>query len=215
MSDKVIIRASKNGPYVISNLKNIRESVGIEVATDSPVVALCRCGESSTKPYCDGTHLKIDFKDHKEEGHLPRLSEAYVGKKITIHDDRGICSHAGYCTDGLPEVFRMTKEPWIDSDAESVEKIIETIRKCPSGALSYSIDGIKYDAFSDKPAITISEDGPYIVQGSIELEVEDQPESKEHYALCRCGHSKNKPYCNGQHWYAKFKDDGLVKKTKG
>ncbi len=214
MSNKVIINASKNGPYVLTNLKHIQESVGIEAEIDSPAVALCRCGESSTKPYCDGTHGRIEFKDHKEEGHLPRLSEAYIGKEITIHDDRGICSHAGFCTDGLPKVFRMRSTPWIDPDAETVDKIIKTIRKCPSGALSYSIDGVKYDSFSDKPTVTISEDGPYFVKGGISLEVEDQPESKEHYALCRCGHSKNKPYCNGQHWYLKFKDDGLVKNPK-
>lgn len=212
MKKNVIIRASKNGPYVVSGLKHLTESVGTLIEQNQQAVALCRCGQSANKPFCDGTHGKVGFSDEKLEGRQPRLSEAYVGKEITIHDDRGICAHAGYCTGGLPKVFRMRTEPWIDPDAETVEAIIDTIKKCPSGALSYSIDGIKYDQYSDEPGIVVTEDGPYVVKGTIELMVEDQPESKEHYALCRCGHSKNKPYCNGQHWYVKFKDPGLFGK---
>ncbi len=211
MKKQVVIRASKNGPYIVTDLEHIVEAVGTKVKTSGSTVALCRCGESKTKPYCDGTHMKIGFSDEKKEGRQPRNSDTYAGKVITIHDDRGICSHAGYCTDGLPNVFRMATEPWIDPDAETVEKIIETIRKCPSGALSYSIDGVKYDSFSEGEGIKMTEDGPYRVSGSVSLEDEDLPESTEHYTLCRCGHSKNKPFCDGQHWYAKFVDDGKVK----
>ena len=141
---------------------------------------------------------------------LKKLTEAN-GNVFAIHDNRGICAHMGYCTDGLPKVLRMGVEPWIDSDAETVEKIIETIKKCPSGALSYSIDGVKYDKFSEQPEIKITEDGPYFIKGTIELEDEDIPESNEHFALCRCGNSKNKPFCDGQHWYTKFRDEGKAK----
>ncbi|MDF1617514.1 glutamate synthase-related protein [Petrocella sp. FN5] len=210
--NNITITTVKNGPYVISNLKGIKESVGTNVPIDAPTKSFCRCGQSRTKPFCDGTHGKIDFKTDKSIDRQPRHSDTYRGKKITIHDDRGICSHAGYCTDGLPKVFRMGTEPWIDPDAESVEKVIETIKKCPSGALSYTIDDVKYDTYSDTPEVMITEDGPYVVKGSIELKDDDKPESMEHYALCRCGHSKNKPFCNGQHWYEKFEDDGKVKK---
>ncbi|MDF1547381.1 MAG: glutamate synthase-related protein, partial [Bacteroidales bacterium] len=109
-----------------------------------------------------------------------------------------------------PKVFRMGIEPWIDADAETVEKIIETIKKCPSGALSYSIDGLKFDKFSASPEIRITEDGPYFIKGGIALQDQDKPESTEHFALCRCGNSKNKPFCDGQHWYTKFRDEGKV-----
>jgi glutamate synthase domain-containing protein 2 len=105
----------------------------------------------------------------------------------------------------------MRQEPWIDADAETVEKIIKTIRKCPSGALSYETDGVLYVKFNENGQVMITEDGPYYVSGSIKLEDDDAPTSEEHYALCRCGKSKNKPYCDGHHWYIKFKDDGLVK----
>ena len=205
------IKTAKNGPLVVNKLKEITESNGNVFSIDKSTVALCRCGQSKSKPFCDGTHGKIGWTSKKQEDRQPRRVDNYVGKKITIHDNRGICAHVGYCTDGLPKVFRMGVEPWIDADAETVEKIIETIKKCPSGALSYSIDGVKYDRFAEQPEIKIVEDGPYFIKGSIELVDEDKPESDEHFALCRCGNSKNKPFCDGQHWYTKFRDEGKAK----
>lgn len=190
----------KNGPLLVSGLQKLKDFSGNDIKTEL-TVAICRCGESKTKPFCDGTHTKVGFSSDKLDGRQPRRVDNYIGKEITIHDDRGICSHAGFCTDGLPKVFRMNTEPWIDADAEVVDKIIGTILKCPSGALSYTINGKKYDSFSDNPEITITEDGPYFVKGKIELNDDDNPESEEHFALCRCGNSKNKPFCDGQHWY--------------
>ncbi len=207
---KPVIRTSKNGPYVVQHIKKLKESRGSAVPIKDQAIALCRCGKSKNKPFCDGTHGKIGFDSVKKEDRIPRLLESYIGKEITIHDDRGICSHAGYCTDGLPKVFRIGTEPWIDPDGEMFEKIIKTIRKCPSGALSYTIHGSKVDAFSDHPELQISEDGPYYVRGDIELVDDDHPQTMNHYTLCRCGHSNNKPFCTGQHWYKKFEDNGIV-----
>ncbi|WP_373483221.1 glutamate synthase-related protein [Acetobacterium sp.] len=219
MANKKLIRVSRDGPYVVTGLPEIQESTTRNVAVADPAVALCRCGASKTKPFCDGSHGKINFSGEKSPDRVPRQLDTYVGQEITIHDDRGICSHAGFCTDGLPKVFRMTEEPWIDPDAEAKERIIETIKKCPSGALSYSIDGVRVDAFSDVEAIQLDEDGPYHVRGGISLDLGDapaseQPESKEHCSLCRCGQSKNKPFCSGQHWYEKFVDPGMVGELK-
>ena len=210
MTKKTSISTSPDGPLVVKNLNNLTESTGTSCSVEKPSVALCRCGHSKFKPFCDGTHGKKGWTDEKKDTRQPRRKDDYVGKTITIHDDRGICSHAGFCTDGLPKVFQMGVEPWINPDAETVETIIQTIKKCPSGALSYSIDGVLYNTFSEHPEIKISEDGPYFVKGTVELHDKDQPESEEHYALCRCGKSSNKPFCDGQHWYAKFKDEGKV-----
>ncbi|MDA3912206.1 MAG: CDGSH iron-sulfur domain-containing protein, partial [Bacteroidales bacterium] len=192
---KPVIKTSKNGPLVVKNLKELTEANGNIFSLEKKTTALCRCGGSKHKPFCNGTHGKVNWTDEKKEGRQPRKVDSYVGKKITIHDDRGICSHAGFCTDGLPKVFRMRTEPWINADEETVEKIIETIKKCPSGALSYSIDGVLHNKFSEQPQVSITEDGPYYVKGTIELHDEDKPESNEHFALCRCGKSKNKPFC--------------------
>ncbi|MFP4479205.1 MAG: glutamate synthase-related protein [Candidatus Izemoplasmatales bacterium] len=211
---KPIISTVKNGPLVIENLSDLTQSTKRKTKIDARAISLCRCGQSKSKPYCDGTHGKIGFTDEKEEDRVPRNEKTYEGKEVTIHDDRGICSHAGYCTDGLPKVFNMDKDPWIDPNGASKKEIIETIEKCPSGALSYKIDGVLYNAYHKDPELEITEDGHYRVRGFIKLNDDDQPQSQEHYALCRCGESKNKPFCDGSHWYEKFKDNGLASKKE-
>lgn len=208
---KITIATSPNGPLVVKNIQSLTEANGNVFPINSASIALCRCGGSAHKPFCDGTHGKVGWTDEKKEGRQPRRSDEYKGTHITIHDDRGICSHAGFCTDGLPRVFRMREEPWIDPDAEDAKKIIETIEKCPSGALSYSIGGKLYNVFSKNPEIIVTENGPYWVRGGIELRDVDRPESPDHYALCRCGQSRNKPFCDGRHWYTRFRDDGKAR----
>jgi len=133
---------------------------------------------------------------------------SYVGKRITLHDNRGICAHAGVCTDRLKTVFLMGKEPWIDPDGASVEEIIETVEKCPSGALSYSIENGDSRVQQRRPMVTVTDDGPYAVAGGVELLGVDFGDGavKERYTLCRCGASKNKPFCDGSHWNAGFQD---------
>jgi len=202
------ISCAKNGPYLVKGLKSITGPDGKSVAV-KPVVALCRCGKSANRPFCDGTHKKINFSDEKEAGRQPDRRDTYAGKKITIFDNRGICSHAGFCTDNLASVFRMRTEPWIDPDGASVAKIIETIEKCPSGALSYAINDVEHRDREKEPVLKTTPNGPYVVEGGIKLENVERLEgvSQEHYTLCRCGHSKNKPFCDGSHWYANFRDD--------
>ena len=211
MPNKISISTSLNGPLVVRNMENLTEGNGNIFSVKKKTIALCRCGESKHKPFCDGAHGKTGWTDEKQEGRQPRKTDSYQGKKITIHDNRGICAHVGFCTAGLPKVFQMGVEPWINPNAETVEKIISTIRKCPSGALSYSIDGVLFDKFTEEQEIKVTEDGPYFVTGSVELQDKDHPESEEHFALCRCGKSKNKPFCDGQHWYTQFRDNGLAK----
>jgi thiamine pyrophosphate-dependent acetolactate synthase large subunit-like protein/CDGSH-type Zn-finger protein len=172
-------------------------------------MALCRCGASKNKPFCDGSHDRVGFNSDKRDGRVEDRLDLYPGDGITIRDNRGICSHAGFCTDGCPAVWRTGVEPWIDPRGADAERIRQTIGKCPSGALSYEMDGeVRSDP--DRPsAIRVSKDGPYHVQGGIELQGEARVEgaSLEHYTLCRCGGSKNKPFCDGTHWYIDFKDD--------
>ncbi len=202
---------------VIQNLVNSRD----EKLSNVQGIALCRCGASKNKPFCDGTHSIIGFssKNNNQDNNdnnknkINLKGKSYVGKKITIHDNRSICSHAAECVNNLPSVFRLNQRPWIDPDDETItiEKIIETIRKCPSGALSYSIDGIGYRDYDGKPLVKVSKDGPYLVSGGIELiggEAEfPQNVSKEHYTLCRCSASNNKPFCDGSHNSINFRDD--------
>src|SRR5205809_903944 len=107
-----------NGPYYLLHdmraipVPNLRRANG-ETCASVRGVALCRCGGSKNKPFCDGTHSTIGFKDQKVTDGSQNHRVDYAGKRITIHDNRGICSHAGYCSDGLKTVFRLNQEPWI------------------------------------------------------------------------------------------------------
>ncbi|MHC4278522.1 MAG: CDGSH iron-sulfur domain-containing protein, partial [Planctomycetota bacterium] len=76
-------------------------------------------------------------------------------------------------------------------------------------ALNYAKDGVLHKDQGREPVIEVTKDGPYRVVGGIELNdpVDSQPESREHYTLCRCGGSKNKPFCCGEHWHIGFEDD--------
>ena len=205
---KPIIKCQKNGPYVVKDLKDLANWDGKSLPT-YPTMALCRCGQSKSMPDCDGTHVKIGFDSTKTTEGEWDYRENYVGKKITIHDNRGICAHSGFCTDGLPAVWKMGVEPWIDPNGASVEEIIETIKKCPSGALSYSIEDVEHRDQDRDPGIRLAKDGPYWVVGGIGLHNEPRGEeaSLEHYTLCRCGGSKNKPFCDGTHWHINFRDE--------
>jgi len=204
-----------NGPYyyftdfepkVIDGIVNSRG----EELRNLKGAALCRCGASDNKPFCVGVHGEIGFSDRKEtDGHLDKRVN-YAGKEITIHDNRGICSHVGFCTESLASVFKQGEEPWIDPNGASKDEIITTIEKCPSGALSYSLEGVEHRDQEREPLVTVSTDGPYFVTGGIQIvghENRAEEVSNEHCTLCRCGSSKNKPFCDGTHWSIGFKDD--------
>jgi CDGSH-type Zn-finger protein len=205
---KPTIAPSPDGPYIVKALGNLKNSTGAKLET-KPQMALCRCGGSANKPYCDGTHAKQGFSSEKLSDGSKDKRDTYTGAGITIHDNRGICAHAGRCTDGLAAVFRLGEEPWVHPGAADAEKIIETVRRCPSGALSYSVEGVEHRDQDREPAITVAENGPYVVTGGPDLVGESRGEgaSTEHYTLCRCGGSKNKPFCDGTHWHIKFSDD--------
>jgi len=222
LKEKPKILTLPNGPYYLINemepkvVENLRNSNGESLSTIRGI-ALCRCGASKNKPFCDGTHGIIRFLNNDTEvtetGHIVKdKRKSYAGKKIIVHDNRKICSHAAECVNNLPSVFKFDARPWIDPEAATLEESINTIRKCPSGALSYSIDGVEYkDQNERKPMVTVSKEGPYIITGGVEL-IGDNLQfgdgaSKEHYTLCRCGASRNKPFCDGMHRVINFKDD--------
>jgi CDGSH-type Zn-finger protein len=202
-----------NGPYYLLHnpqtkpVANLRRQNGDACATVRGV-ALCRCGGSQNKPFCDGTHGRNGFSDRKLTDGAQNSRKTYAGGRITIFDNRALCSHAGFCTDRLSSVFRQHEEPWIDANGAAVEDIVAAVERCPSGALSYAIDGVERKVPNREPMVTVTDNGPYAVTGGIELMGVQFGEgaSTEHYTLCRCGASKNKPFCDGSHWYVGFRD---------
>ncbi len=209
------IQASRNGPYLVTNAECLQNSRGERIPA-RPQMALCRCGGSAIKPFCDGTHARIGFTGQKEPDRVPDRRDTYAGQQVTVLDNRGICAHSGFCTDNLASVFRLGQDPFVDPNGARMEEIIAAVRNCPSGALSYALDGVECRDEVDQvrePTITVSKDGPYRITGGIPLEDEQgkdeqraQGSSREHYSLCRCGHSQNKPFCSGMHWYVNFHD---------
>ena len=200
------ITPSENGPYQVKGLANLVNQKGPLSTKEN--IALCRCGGSANKPFCDGTHAYNGFSSAKLEGRIEDKLDHYKGKNITIHDNRGICEHAGRCTDGLAAVFHLREEPWIFPDAATTEEIISTIKKCPSGALSYTSGDEKGYTGNGEPTFFIAPNGPYVVTGGPELKNTTRGDgaSREHFTMCRCGGSKNKPFCDGSHIKINFED---------
>ena len=211
------IQAARNGPYLVTNVPTVLNHLGI--ATEAaPQLALCRCGASAVKPACDGTCQANGFSDAKDPARVPDHRDTYPGEQVTVFDNRGICQHSGFCSDRLPTVFRSHNDPFVAPSGGRMDEIVRAARDCPSGALSYALGPSEARADVDghgqrPPAIEITADGPYRVTGGIPLESADGKRvrhahgaSAEHYALCRCGHSQNKPFCSGMHWYVGFTD---------
>lgn len=195
-----VIEPLVNGPLRVSHLESFTGGDGASMPARERML-LCRCGRSAKKPYCDGAHVKVGFRSHKLDGRPPDVRRDCAGKEITIHDNRAVCSHAQHCVRELPEVFNRQDRPWIHPDAAAADSIARTIEKCPSGALSYTRDGVLHKDLDRKPALRVDPDGPYEVVGGVLLDDPDgcRPESQEHYTLCRCGESRNKPFCDGTH----------------
>jgi CDGSH-type Zn-finger protein/truncated hemoglobin YjbI len=210
------IQASAEGPYLVTNADSMTSWLG-EPLPVRPQMALCRCGASATKPFCDGAHAKNGFTGAKSPTRVPDRRDAYPGQQITVLDNRGICAHSGFCTDRLPTVFRQGEEPFVAPSGGRMDEIVRAVRACPSGALSFAVDGREareqVDQTGRPPSIEVSKNGPYRITGAIPLTGADgEPETRntgsstEHYSLCRCGQSQNKPFCSGMHWYVDFQD---------
>jgi CDGSH-type Zn-finger protein len=205
--EKPLIVTTTYEPYLVVDLDTLEDHRG-EKHEVEPVMALCRCGLSKRKPFCDGSHHRVRFSGEKSPDRVKDKAVEYRGREITIVDNRGVCSHDKSCVRNLPSVFNDKRRRWIDPNGASVQEIISAVEQCPSGALSYKIGDIRNQNVDRSPHIKVAKDGPLEVKGSIVLRDDrgSAPEVAEHYTLCRCGKSKNKPFCDGSHLTAEFKD---------
>lgn len=198
----VKISLKPNGPIMLSAegepFPVLRSATGADIQPEKAVF-LCRCGESSNKPYCDGSHAAQGYSDENRCNRDALLNAQAPG--ITVHFNRAICSGAGECVRGLPEVFVSGAKDWIRPTEGSVEDIIATVRKCPSGALTYTVDGKTVTRNDAEVGVRIVANGPYEITGPVEF---DPPRwstnaSRTCFALCRCGKSENAPFCDYSH----------------
>lgn len=211
------IQASTDGPYLVTNAERLVDWLGQSMSS-RPQLALCRCGASALKPLCDGSHARVAFSGAKDPERVADRRDLYAGQQVTILDNRGTCQHSGLCTERVATAFRLGEEPFVLPSGGRMDELVRAVRDCPSGALSYALDGVEARDDVDRhhtrdPTVEVTRDGPYRVTGGLPLtdgsgaaEPRNHGASREHYALCRCGHSRNKPFCSGTHWAIAFQD---------
>ena len=137
----------------------------------------------------------------------------YDGDGIVVTYEIKRCIHAEECVHGLPAVFNPDRKPWVEAGAAPVAELTRVIERCPTGALQYERkDGGPQEAPPPKNTVRLAADGPLYLHGRVQVNAADgQPLAREtRLALCRCGQSALKPFCDGSHTKAGFKDPGAV-----
>jgi uncharacterized Fe-S cluster protein YjdI len=129
-------------------------------------------------------------------------TRTYTGDAIEVHWEAGLCIHTQSCVHALPTVFRADERPWILLDGAEADAVAAAIESCPTGALHYRrLDGGPQEAASEDVTVEPRPDGPLFVRGRVAIVGEDGEVVREdtRVALCRCGGSANKPFCDGTH----------------
>lgn len=221
---KVVV--SKNGPYLVSgNVPLAKQSIVGDAQGESTAwkqgdpypqqgsYALCRCGHSKSKPFCDGTHTKVGFDGTESASRESYRAQAQVveGPVLALMDAESLCAFARFC-DPNGQVWSQVEHT---DDAKVRSNFVRQVNDCPSGRL------VAWDRASGKPlehplpvSIGIIEDpveevsGPLWLRGGIPLVSADgfAYEVRNRMTVCRCGASKNKPFCDGSHAAVKFRD---------
>ncbi|HET9344036.1 MAG TPA: CDGSH iron-sulfur domain-containing protein [Candidatus Eremiobacteraceae bacterium] len=230
MDDQANIKVSKDGPYLVyGGLPLGIETIGTNSEGGSwtwdtgPAVkapeqyALCRCGQSTNKPFCDGSHKRVGFDGTETASREPfeREAEATDGPTMTLYDDRPLCAYARFC-DNAGTIWTLIER----TDDKEVRRIVShEATHCPSGRLVVR-DRDTGEVVEPQltPSISLVEDpamqcsGPLWVRGGVRVESADgqQYEIRNRVTLCRCGASQNKPFCDGSHADIGF-NDGLTK----
>lgn len=145
-----------------------------------------------------------------EERYAPTVARVYENDQIEITWEPGFCIHWAACIRGSSEAFNPRRKPWIDVSAETPERLAEIVEHCPTGAL-HAIwkDGRPAEHPPESPTLLPTLDGPTFVRGRTRLYDRQGNLIREdtRMALCRCGHSQNKPFCDDSHYHQGFKSE--------
>ena len=143
-------------------------------------------------------------------------SKSYERDDLTVEYIPARCIHAAECARGLPAVFDPERRPWIDPERADADAIAEVIRRCPTGALRYRRkDGGAEEIPEAEATMRVEPDGPLWVRGAIRLKLPNGATTEDtRVALCRCGRSAHKPYCDNSHAKAGFRDPGALGEGK-
>lgn len=137
----------------------------------------------------------------------------YPGRAMDVTWDRRLCIHVGECTRARGELFVGGRTPWGDPDRAPADEVAEVVERCPTGALAHSRrDGGPAEATPAENVVVVANEGPLYVRGDLRIEGarEDMPGVRTRAALCRCGASARKPFCDNSHEGARFDDRGAI-----
>jgi CDGSH-type Zn-finger protein len=219
------IRVTANGPYLVEEaVPIVRAEIVVDEAGESVawaegerfperrICALCRCGSSGSKPYCDGSHMDVGFDGTERADRTPyeEAATSLVGPQLVLRDDEALCAEARFCAAKGGAWKRVEQD-----DPASRDVVVEEAGLCPSGRYT-AVEPETGSALEPdlEPSIAVVEDpsqgisGPLWVRGGIPVESSDGEayEVRNRVTLCRCGASKNKPFCDSAHVDVGFSD---------
>jgi CDGSH-type Zn-finger protein len=215
-----VIRVTTNGPYVVEGDLPLARTAQVETEYGEPIdwepdapiesqpgARLCRCGASATKPFCDDACERdgFDGTEVADAGPYEDRRYPYEGEGLTLDDDFSLCTGAGYCGDRFENVWAMIERA---ADPEVRERIRQMARLCPSGRIRTRLPDSEPDEIDFEPSIGVIADGPLWARGGVQVVAADGTayEIRNRQALCRCGSSENKPFCDGAHKSTGFRD---------
>jgi len=220
---KVVV--SKNGPYFVSGklalAKEIIETDDEDNSArwkkgekypDKEEYHLCRCGHSNNKPYCDGTHAKINFDGTETASRKNYIEQAekLSGPELVLTDAQDFCASTRFCHGKAGTAWELTEK---SDNPKAKEIAIQQCCNCPSGRLVAWDKGKPIEPKLEQ-SVGLIEDtaaqvsGPIWLKGNVPLESADgkKYETRNRVTLCRCGKSGNKPFCDGSHIGIEFND---------
>jgi len=209
----------KDGPYLVSGAIPLTRKMKLvsagadalswqktELIETQETYALCRCGESSSKPFCDGSHVRVGFDGTETADPRDTRARQRVldGEGIVVRRDGSLCMHAAFCVGATRKIPAMMGET---SDSDMRAHVMALIDRCPSGSYTYAMTTEAEDIEPDLPlaiAVTTEEDGLagalWVTGGIPIVRADGAPlETRNRVTLCRCGRSANKPLCDGTH----------------
>ena len=196
MADPIVVTPIEGGPLKLDNARDVH-FCGEALETDS-TIWLCRCGESRNAPYCDGSHNKIGWTGTCTPA-AQKEHRVWEGQRIRTRFNPTACMHVYYCK---PLKELRARELAEDGAAgeEAARQIAAAVATCPSGALTFELKTeLAVELPERGPAIDIVEGGEVRIQ-AVFTGVDPMPgQPTDTATLCRCGKSRNKPFCDGRH----------------
>jgi CDGSH-type Zn-finger protein len=220
MEDRRVV-VTHNGPYRVEGGVPLIRTAVVETARGEPIAwdvgpsfvtaetyELCRCGHSSTKPFCDSTHERIGFEGEETADRGPILQRRQTSEHagIVLYDDLSLCAKHGFCRNVRTGVWEMLEEA---DDPNVRNEMIAMVHRCPSGRLVVARAPEQRPIEPElKLSIGVEPSGSLWIRGGIPVVSEDGSpyEVRNRQTLCRCGGSSNKPFCDGTHRNNGFAD---------